>query len=214
MRNADTSPEEAGQSTGRFSPPIRPVQPGPCCASGITFEDASHVIRRGLGVGSEPLTLEELENEPNIIAQGRHLAAWADSDELWVEDAVAKRILASTAFGSEHYVLPFIDAANEQLLRMWKVTKGGFGKMLRVLEAGPYPKNWFKLGEANPLEYFSRMALMNQLAPGLETRLEGFVLLGDRVGVVTSQLFVRSSSASTGTTSIEEYCKSKGLTHC
>ena len=86
--------------------------------------------------------------------------------------------------------------ADRKVSRLLKMTKGeSFGFTPTCDDASPFPREWFPLLPATPVQYLQRMALLNELRPELETRLEGFAVVEEKLVVVTSQRFIDPAAA-------------------
>ena len=86
--------------------------------------------------------------------------------------------------------------ADRKVSRLLKMTKGeSFGFTPTCDEASPFPREWFPLLPATPVQYLRRMTLLDELRPELETSLEGFALVEEKLVVVTSQRFIDPAAA-------------------
>jgi len=109
--------------------------------------------------------------------------------------------------GKEHDLFPAVETGR----RIYKTTKGsGFGwhPICEPLVGTPSDEFQLRLGE--PLQYFRRLLLMNELFPALN-RLDGFTHIQERFQIVTSQPFLKGRNATP--TEISKYLKQHGFSH-
>lgn len=170
---------------------------------GRDFLDAEAIARSGASIDGENAW------SPDAFGRQRdreiaNLDAWATECGLWLPQSVLAGIRRG---GVEHNLILIGDPVE----RIWKVTKGGFFGTCPSCEFDVAPglvSDNLVLHPATPSQYLARMALMTQIFPALDSKLEGFARLAEQFAIITSQRFIPAGGATPQ--EIERFFKRKG----
>jgi hypothetical protein len=190
-RSADKQHQAIRSSLDLYSETGLTFPTGPCCSRGFTFADAEAVIAGSGGDDGDG------DWAPHAYCYRRdqeveRLLPWIDAKGLWLQ---TESLRSGRRAGLEHFIAPLRDVEGS-VCRVVKFTKGGsFGFIPVCDDASANSDLWFPLHPATPCQYLRRMALVDELQPELETRLQGFALLDGSLRIVTSQRFIEPIAA-------------------
>lgn len=120
------------------------------------------------------------------------LSAWADALGLWMPDSAMQGIER----GRMEHDLIYVGTPPVRVVKLTRSQRYGFYPHADPSLVSGMVSDWFGLRPGTPLQYLRRMALMHELFPALEHRLEGFALVEEQFRIVISQRFVDPVPAS------------------
>ena len=97
--------------------------------------------------------------------------------------------------GMEHDLI-YAGTPPHRVMKLTRGSKFGVYPHCYPSQVSGMASGWFALLSGTPSQYLKRMALTDLLFPGLEHRLEGFLMLDGQFRIVISQRFIEPVAAS------------------